>query len=78
MNALETIALAEKRGIRLPPEIAVLAASSPKAVFFNNPAEILSESTGGTDDLYYDVKYDIPGRGEVTEVILNRVTNAYW
>lgn len=75
MNALETIALAEKRGIRLPPEVAVLAASSPKAVFFNNPAEILSESTGGTDDLYYEVKYDIPGRGEVTEVILHRVTN---
>jgi len=75
MNALETIALAEKRDVRLPPEVGVLAASSPKAVFFNNPAEILSESTGGTDDLYYEVKYDIPGRGEVTEVILHRVSN---
>ncbi|MFN2336755.1 MAG: DUF4914 family protein [Bacteroidales bacterium] len=61
--------------MKLPEEVLKLAAASPRALFFNNSAEILKESTGGREDLFYEVKYPIPGRGEVTEVTLHRVTN---
>lgn len=75
MDASEAIAILCRQGVKLPEEILSLAGTSPRALFFNNSAEILKESTGGSEDLFYEVKYPIPGRGEVTEVTLHRVTN---
>jgi hypothetical protein len=47
----------------------------PRNLFFNSSAEILESSIPGKGELSYEVRYDIPGRGEVTEVTLHRVTN---
>ena len=75
MDASEAIAILDRQGVKLPDEVLSLADSSPRVLFFNVSDEILKESTGGTEDLLYEVKYEIPGRGEVTEVTLHRVTN---
>ena len=75
MIASEAIALLREQGVVLPAEVALIAAGSPSAVFFNSSAEILEASTPRREDLTYEVRYDIPGRGEVVEVILHRVTN---
>ena len=75
MDASEAIVILKRQGVKLPDEVLSLAGRSPKILFFNNSAEILKESTGGGEDLFYEVKYPIPGRGEVTEVTLHRVTN---
>lgn len=75
MDASEAIAILGRQDVKLPEEVLSLASRSPKILFFNNSAEILKESTGGREDLVHEVKYPIPGRGEVTEVILHRVTN---
>jgi hypothetical protein len=73
MVASEAIALLRNQGVVLPEEIGLIAESSPSAVFFNSSAEILEASTPRKEDLTYEVKYDIPGKGEVVEVILHRV-----
>ena len=75
MDASEAIVILKRQGVKLPDEVLSLAGRSPRVLFFNNSAEILKESTGGREDLFYEVKYEIPGRGEVTEVTLHRVTN---
>ncbi len=75
MNVSEAIARLKRGGVELPVEVVALAESSPRALFFNNSSEILAESTGGEESLYYEVKYDIPGLGEVKEVTLHRVSN---
>lgn len=75
MNASEAISLLEDKGVVLPEEVCLIARNSPKALFFNSSAEIFDASTPGRDDLTYEVRYNIPGKGEVVEVILHRVTN---
>ncbi len=75
MDASEAIVVLKRQGVKLPDEVLSLASRSPRVLFFNNSAEILKESTGGEENLFYEVKYPIPGRGEVTEVTLHRVTN---
>jgi hypothetical protein len=75
MNAIDTVSTLEQKGVKLPEEVTDLISSSPRALFFNSSAEILEESTGIKRDLSYEVKYDIPGSDEVTEVIIHRVSN---
>ena len=75
MNASEAITVAIEKKLNLPEEIIELIKSAPRSLFFNSPEEIFKQSMGGEDNLSYDVKYDIPGKGEVTEVKLHRVTN---
>jgi hypothetical protein len=75
MNASEAVAVAIGKNLKLPEEVLELIKSAPRSLFFNSPEEIFKQSMGGEDNLSYDVKYDIPGQGEVTEVKLHRVTN---
>lgn len=75
MNASEAIKILEGRGVKVPGEVISLVGSSPKALFFNSSDEIFSHSLGDRHDHSYDVKYNIPGKGEVTEVVVHRVTN---
>jgi hypothetical protein len=75
MNASEAVAVAIGKDLNLPEEVLELIKSAPRSLFFNSPEEIFKQSMGGEDNLSYDVKYDIPGQGEVTEVKLHRVTN---
>ncbi|MBE0678017.1 MAG: DUF4914 family protein [Bacteroidales bacterium] len=75
MDASKAIAILDRQEVKLPEEVLSLASTSPRVLFFNNSTEILKESTGGREDLFYEVKYPIPGREEVTEVTLHRVTN---
>ncbi len=75
MNASEAVAVAIGKDLNLPKEVLELIKSAPRSLFFNSPEEIFKQSMGGEENLSYDVKYDIPGQGEVTEVKLHRVTN---
>ncbi len=75
MNASEAITIAKEKMLKLPGEVIELINSAPRSLFFNSSEEIFRQSMGGKDDLSYEVRYDIPGNGEVTEVKLHRVTN---
>jgi len=75
MNASEAVDIAMQKGVRFPGEVLSLVRSVPRSVFFNNSDEIFRQSMGGSENLFYEVKYEVPGAGEVREVILHRVTN---
>lgn len=75
MNACEAVTIAKEKGLDLPERVIELINSAPRALFFNSSDEILMQSMGAKNDPSYEVRYSIPGKGEVTEVKLHRVTN---
>jgi hypothetical protein len=63
------------KGIVLPDEVQQLLNSAKKVTWFNTTDELLNASTNGAENKSFEVKYDIPGKGEVTEAIVHRVSN---
>ena len=71
----EAILALENKGIFLPEEIKNLLACAKSVTHFNTTAELLKASTGGDSNGSFEVKYDVPGKGIYTEVVVHRVEN---
>ncbi len=65
----------EKKKISLPDEVYVLLNSCKKYTVYNTVEELAEASIGGVGNTSYEVKYDIPGKGEYTEAVIHKVTN---
>lgn len=63
MKVSEAAAMLKKSGVNLPEEVILVSESNRGSLFFNSSQEILEASLPGSDQLTYEVKYDIPGRG---------------
>ncbi len=72
MKVLERI---EHNGIILPEEVKSLLETAKGLTLFHTTTELSHAATGGFGNSYYEVKYDIPGKGEYTEAIVHRVSN---
>lgn len=46
-----------------------------QAVCFETTQELADAATSGPDQLAFEVKYDVPGKGSYTEAVVHRVTN---
>ncbi|HSO77003.1 MAG TPA: DUF4914 family protein, partial [Bacteroidales bacterium] len=75
MEINEAIRIAEHHRVIIPPEIIEVITRAPLAHFFNSPEEIYKECMGGESSNYFEVQYDLPGKGPVTEVIVHKVSN---
>jgi len=75
MNIKEAIAIAEHHSVLIPSEILEVITRAPLVHFFNSPEEIYKECMGGGTSNYFEVKYDIPGKGSVTEAVVHKVSN---
>jgi len=69
------IQLLNARRIALPPDIRHLFKESKSITLFNTVGQLADASTGGLEKDSLEVRYEIPGMGEYTEVIVNRVNN---
>jgi hypothetical protein len=65
----------EKKKIVLPGELSDLLNQCKSFRVFNTTDELTSMATCGEGNVAFNVKYEIPGKGEVTEAIIHRVTN---
>lgn len=65
----------EKKNIQVPAEITNLLKNCKSYTLFNTTEELADASTNGKDNLRYEVKFDVPGKGEYTEAVVERVTN---
>lgn len=72
MNIVKTL---KERGIVLPEDAEKLLTSCKNLKVYNSTDELANDSTGGKDKLSFEVKYQVPVKGEITEVIVNRVSN---
>lgn len=71
-NLLQTL---ERKGIALPAEALDLLNNCKSYTVYNTVDELAIAAVNGTENNQFEVKYDIPGKGEITEAIVHRVTN---
>ncbi|MBN2806399.1 MAG: DUF4914 family protein [Prolixibacteraceae bacterium] len=73
MNTFETV-LKNKR-VELPENVSDILQNCKGYTFFNTTDELVDVATNGKENKYFEVKYNIPGKGEYTEVLVHRVKN---
>lgn len=65
----------EKKKISLPDDAFVILSSCKSFQSFDNVKELAVAAVGGEGNASFEVKYNIPGKGEVAEVVVHKVTN---
>jgi hypothetical protein len=61
--------------LNLPPEVDALLASSPKVTVASTTEELSALACGGPNSSYFEVAYDVPGKGSTVEATVTRVRN---
>jgi len=64
-----------EKGIEIPENAIDTLKYCKGFTYFRTTEEIMKVATGGTNNNTFEVKYDIPGKGEYTEAIVHRVKN---
>ena len=64
----------EKKRISLPDDVLVILSGCKKFNTFDTVGQLATAAVGGENNSF-EVKYDIPGKGEVTEAVVHKVTN---
>lgn len=72
---MSMITTLEKKGIKVPDQIKDILNNAPKVHFFNTTDELIVAATNGADNATFEVKYDVPGKGEYVEAIVHKVSN---
>jgi hypothetical protein len=65
----------ESRKITLPDEVYTLLNSCKKYTVYDTVEQFVVAAVGGENNNTFEVKYNIPDKGEYTEAIVHRVTN---
>ncbi|HRS18196.1 MAG TPA: DUF4914 family protein [Bacteroidales bacterium] len=65
----------KKQNIELPHQATVLLNSCKSFTVFNSVEELADAAVGGKDSNSFEVTYAVPGKGDVTEVVVHRVKN---
>lgn len=58
-----------------PAEVAELLAAAPKVIVATSVEMLIDLACGGPESNYYEVVYDVPGKGRVVEATVARVRN---
>lgn len=69
------ISTLEKRGIVLPPATIDILNNCRSFTVFNSVQELSIAALGGENNNEFEVRYELPGKGEITEAIVHRVRN---
>lgn len=72
---IQLISKLENAGVVLPAELLDVLNSCRSYKVFNSVEELKIAALGGPANNSYEVKYDVPGKGEFTEAIIHRVSN---
>ncbi|MCP4310784.1 MAG: DUF4914 family protein [Bacteroidetes bacterium] len=65
----------ERKSIQLPDNLTSLLENCKKLSVYDTSQQLVDVATGRKENIEYEVKYDIPGKGPYTEVIVHRVKN---
>lgn len=65
----------EGKKIQLADNITEVLLECKSLTVFSTTEELADAATNGRENLEYHVKYDVPDKGEYTEVIVHRVKN---
>jgi hypothetical protein len=65
----------KNKGILIPENISTLLQSCNTLTLFDSTSELSVAATNGLENVRYEVKYEVPGKGVYTEAIVHRVKN---
>lgn len=65
----------EKRNVVLPEDVKTLLNNCVKFTVFETVEQLALVAVGGKGKNFFEVKYDIPGKGLYTEAVVHKVTN---
>jgi hypothetical protein len=71
----QLISKLEKAGISLPEELLHLLNSCKSYTVYDSVEQLSIAALGGENNNVFEVKYNIPEKGEITEAIIHRVNN---
>src|SRR5690554_3026066 len=71
----EFFSVLKEKNIQLPENVLKVLSNCKSLTISNTTEALANAATNGKENSEYQVKYDIPGKGEVTEVIVHRVRN---
>ena len=63
----------EKRRISLPPDVLVVLSGCKSFKTFDSVQDLADAAVDNSDS--FEVKYHVPGKGDITEAVIHRVTN---
>lgn len=63
------------KNIELPKNALDVLTSGADFICFNSTQEIIDLATGDPDSNTFEVKYDVPGKGEYVEAVVHRIKN---
>lgn len=63
-----------KKRVSLPDDVLIILSGCKSFTTFDTVNQLAIAAVGG-DNNSFEVKYDIPGKGEITEAIIHKVTN---
>jgi hypothetical protein len=69
------LTILENKKIELPTEISQLLSGCKGFVVYDNAEQQVKAAMGGENTNLFEVKYNIPGKGDLTEAIVHRVSN---
>ncbi len=72
MNMLNEL---DRLGIEVPLQVRELLSQALEVTVFNSSDELVDASLGGPNNDFFEVKYDVPGKGEYVEAVVHRVSN---
>jgi hypothetical protein len=64
-----------EKDIRLPENVSDILHKNSNFINFNTTQEIIDVVTGDPETSTFEVKYDVPGKGEYVEAVVNRIKN---
>lgn len=71
----ELIAVLNGKNITVPDNISQLLAECKSYTVFNTTGELADAATNGKENSEFEVIYDVPGKGQTVEAIVQRVKN---
>jgi hypothetical protein len=75
MDMENLMKILKDKNIELPENVRDLLESCKSVTVFNTTNDLADASTGGVENDEFEVKYDVPGKGEYTEAVVQRVKN---
>src|SRR5688572_18658887 len=65
----------DQNQLRLPDDLRSLLEAAPSVTWPASDRELVDAACGGPDSNYFEVAYDVPGRGRIVEATVARVRN---
>ncbi len=72
---LNLIKILRKKNVHLSNNIQELLMTCKSCTVFNTTGELEEAAVGGKNNIEFEVKYDVPGKGEYVEAIVHKVKN---